>query len=177
MHVLDVPLIVFFYLLLEPVDQHLSLLAATFNIVQTCVLVINKLALLAALFLVSSPSLSTNLAGTPDLSLLAIDLHSHGYGIGLVFFGFTCLIRGYLVMRSGYVPKALGALLLFAGAGYLVNTFALLVHPPLASALFPAILLPALVAEVALTLWLLSMSDAALQQKLSVATARHAAAR
>lgn len=177
MHVLDVPLIVFFYLLLKPVDQNLSLLATIFNIVQTCVLVINKLALVATLSLVSLPSVSTKPVNTPELSLLAIDLHSHGFGIGLIFFGFTCLVRGYLVLRSGYVPKVLGALLILAGISYLVNTFALLVHPPLASALFPAVLLPALVAELALTLWLLSTNDGALQRKLSEATSRHAAAR
>lgn len=54
MHVLDVPLIVFFYLLLRQVNQPLALLATVFNIVQTSVLAINKLTLIAALSLLHS---------------------------------------------------------------------------------------------------------------------------
>ncbi len=167
MHVLDVPLIIFFYLLLKPVDQNLALLATVFNIVQTCVLGINKLALLAVLFLLNSPALSAMQVDSSAFALLAINLHSHGFGIGLIFFGFTCLVRGYLILRSGYVPRILGTLLLLAGVSYLVNTFALLLHPPLASLLFPVILLPALVAELALTLWLLTTNESVLQQRLA----------
>lgn len=176
MHVLDVPLIVFFYLLLKPVNAQLSLLATVFNIVQTCVLVINKLALVAALNLARLSVGAQGSADLPSLSLLAVHLHSHGFGIGLIFFGFTCLVRGYLVVRSGYVPKALGVLLLAAGVGYLLNSFALLLHPPLAAAMFPMVLLPALVAELALAIWLVSTNESALQHKLSQAAAPKAAA-
>jgi hypothetical protein len=166
MHVLDVPLIVFFYLLLKPIDRHLALLATVFNVVQTCILAANKLTLVAALSLVAS-----KIADAPSLALMAIDLHAHGFGIGLVFFGLTCVLRGILILRSTYVPRPLGVLLVLAGAGYLVNTFALLVHPPLAAALFPAILLPALVAELALSIWLLATRQSALQQKMDQVTA------
>jgi hypothetical protein len=49
----------------------------------------------------------------------------------------------------------LGALIQLAGACYLVNSFALILAPSLASALFPVILLPPLVGETSLALWLL----------------------
>ena len=66
------------------------------------------------------------------------------------------LVRGYLIFKSGYFPRILGVLLGLAGISYLVNSFALLLAPSLASTLFPAILLPALVGELALCLWLIA---------------------
>src|SRR5262249_42848677 len=79
----------------------------------------------------------------------------YGFGIGLIFFGFVCLIEGYLIYKSRFLPRFLGVLMPIAGVCYLVNSFALLLSPTLANRLFPAILLPALLAELSLALWLL----------------------
>jgi len=54
-----------------------------------------------------------------------------------------------------YLPKAIGILVRFAGVGYLVNSFALLLAPAFAGMTSPAILLPALVGESSVCLWLL----------------------
>ena len=166
MHVLDVPLIVFFYLLLKPVNHPLALLATVFNIVQTCVLAINKLTLVAVLSLLNSTVFSASQVDLQALAFFALDLHGDGFGLGLVFFGLACLIRGYLVVKSGYVPQVLGILLVVAGISYLVNSVALLLSPPLAALLFPAVLIPALVAELSLSLWLLFANERLLQQRL-----------
>ncbi|CAN5157797.1 DUF4386 domain-containing protein [soil metagenome] len=157
MHVFDVPVIVFFYLLLRPVSHGLALLSTLINLVQTAVLVANKMNLLVPLFL-QEPQGYLN-AFTPEqlqaLAYLAIKAHGYGFGIGLIFFGVACLIRGYLIFRCGTLPKALGVLLAIAGVSYLVNSFALLLAPELASAIFPGILMPALVGELAVCLWLI----------------------
>src|SRR3979490_1830840 len=50
MHICDIPLMLVFYLLLKPVNKNLALLALLFNLVQTAVLVTNKLNLVVALF-------------------------------------------------------------------------------------------------------------------------------
>jgi hypothetical protein len=156
MHLLDVPLIVLFYLLLRPVSHPLALISSAFNLVQTSVLAVNKLTLIAPLLLASEPVLN---AGLPSpvlgslISLLA-SLHGYGFGIGLLFFGLTCIIRGHLLRRSGYFPPLLGTLLVVSGASYLVNSAALVTAPEVASALFPWVLLPAFVGELALALWL-----------------------
>jgi Domain of unknown function (DUF4386) len=42
-----------------------------------------------------------------------------------------------------------------AGVCYVVNSFAVLVYPPIGTKLFPFILLPPFVAELSLALWLL----------------------
>ncbi len=154
MHVLDVPLIVILYLLLRPVSPGLALLSAVFNVVQTAVLAANKLTLLAPVFLLEGSANALPAEVAQGLAYVAIKAHGYGFGIGLVFFGFACLVRGYLITRCDYLPRTLGYLLLAAGACYLVNSFALLLSPGLASALFPLILLPAFVGELSLALWL-----------------------
>ena len=156
MHVFDLPVIVVLYLLLRPVSESLALLATFFNLIQTAVLVANKLNLLVPILLVGN-------AGGLDafspqqlhaLSYLAIKAHGYGFGVGLIFFGFACLLRGYLIFKSGYFPRILGWLIALAGLSYLVNSFALLLAPALASALFPFILMPAFVGELSFALWL-----------------------
>jgi hypothetical protein len=76
-----------------------------------------------------------------------------GMGIrALVFFGVYCLLIGYLVFKSTFLPRVLGALMACAGLGWL--TF---LSMPLAESLFPYNLAPGIVGEGALTLWLLFM--------------------
>jgi hypothetical protein len=68
----------------------------------------------------------------------------------LVFFGIYCLLIGYLIARSTFMPKVVGALMAFAGLGWL--TFA---YPPLAHSLYPYVFAPGLLGEGALTVWLI----------------------
>jgi len=70
----------------------------------------------------------------------------------LVFFGFYCLLIGYLILRSTFLPSVLGVLMLFAGLGWL--TF---ISPRLTHALAPINMMPGMIGEGALTLWLLIM--------------------
>lgn len=155
MHILDVPLIVIMYYLLKPVDRLLALVATVANVVQTAVLAANKLTLVVPLLLLQKPGDIPASTWEATLSFLAIRLHGYGFGIGLLFFGVACLVRGYLVFRSTYFPRTLGVLLALAGLAYLVNSVALLLAPSVAAKLFPAILAPALVGEGAFCLWLL----------------------
>jgi Domain of unknown function (DUF4386) len=70
----------------------------------------------------------------------------------LVFFGCYCLLIGYLIFRSTFLPKALGVLMAVASLGWL--TF---LWPPLAKALYPYNMAPGIIGEGSLTLWLLAM--------------------
>jgi len=156
MQVLDIPVIVMMWRLLRPVSEPLALTATGLNLVQTAVLVANRVQLLASLDLLTSPAVANAfLPGQSEaLAMLAVQLHGQGFGIGLIFFGFACVIRGWLIARSGVLPRLLGWLLAIAGLAYLVNSFALLLAPALAQLLFPAILLPAFVGELSFALWL-----------------------
>ena len=157
MHACDIPLMLVLYVLLKPVNRHLALLAILFNLIQTAILTTNKLNLVMPLFLLGGADYLS--AFEPSqlqaLSYAAIRLHGHGFSVGLIFFGFVCLIQGYLIFTSGYFPKILGVLMQGAGLCYLINSFLLLLAPAFATMLFPAILMPAFIAELSLCIWLL----------------------
>lgn len=152
----DVAVAVLLYVLLRPVNRNIALLAAFMRLASDVVLAVASLSHLAALRLLENTGyLSSFEPGQlQSLALLALKLHGSAYAISLVFFGFACLALGHLVFRAGYLPKALGVLLGIAGVCYLVDSFASFLAPALSSALFPAIFLPVLVAELGLALWL-----------------------
>jgi hypothetical protein len=157
MHVCDVPLILVFYVLLRPVNKNLALLAVLFNLIQTAVLVANKLNLLMPLFLLGNADYLKAFESNQlyALTYLFIKAHDYGFGIGLIFFGFACLIYGYLLFRSGYFPKTLGVLMVIAGLSYLTNSFTLILAPAYAGTIF-SILVLALIGELSLCLWLIA---------------------
>ena len=152
-----VALTLIFFVLLRPVSRDLALLAVFFNLVSIAVEAAITLYLLGALFPLGNAEFLR--AFEPDqlyaMTSLAVKLQSYGFGVSLIFFGCECLILGYLIFRSGYLPKALGILMQIAGLCYLTNSFALLLAPSFADRIFPAILIPAFVGEASLCLWLL----------------------
>ena len=154
----DVAVAVLLYALLRPVDRNIALLAAFMRLASDVVLATASLSHFAALHLLAGSEYLKTLQ--PDqlqsLALLAMKLHGDGYAISLVFFGFACSSLGYLMFRSGYLPRTIGALLAVAGACYLVSSFAHFLDPATGAALFNhGILVPCFVAELSLTLWLL----------------------
>ena len=113
------------YLLLKPVNRNVSFLAA-FSSLLGCT--IGTLRLLG-------------LGSLPDISF--------------VLFGVHCFLIGCLILRSSFLPRTIGALMLLGGLGWLTLGLSSLLSPPLASSLNPYILVPGIVGEASLTLWLL----------------------
>jgi hypothetical protein len=152
-----VPLLWIEYLLLRPVSKHLVLLAVLFNLVSLAVEAISKLFLLVVM-----PTL-----GNADylrafeprqlqiLANLALKSHDIAFNIALIFFGFTCLVNGYLIFRSGYLPKLIGILMQLAGLSYLTACFSALFAPAFADLIIPAVLILPLIGESSFCLWLL----------------------
>ena len=157
MHVCDIPLMLIFYLLLKPVNKNLTLLTVLFNLVQTAVMVAYKLNLFQTLFLLGSADYLK--AFEPHqlsaLAYISIRADGYGFGIGLIFFGFECLVLGYLIFKSEYLPKTIGVMMQIAGLCYLINSFALILAPSFANKITPTILIPSLIGELSLCLWLL----------------------
>ena len=157
MHVLDIPLMLTLYLLLKPVNKNLAMSAVLFNLIQTAVLVVNKLNLVAPLFLLGNAEYLKALEPQQlqALAYIPLKLHDYGFGIGLIFFGCVCLIHGYLIFQSGFLPKTLGVLMALAGLSYLTNSAALILAPAYAEKVVPVLAL-ALLGELALSLWLIA---------------------
>jgi len=155
--VVDVAVAMILYALLEPVDRNLALLAAFLRVAADAILGITGLFQWAAIVILGGADYlhAFEPAQLQTLAFLSLDLHGKGYGISLIFFGLGCEILGYLVYRSGYLPRFIGVLLIVAGIGYLCNSFAGIVLPSLAAMAFPWTLLPGFFAELALCLWLL----------------------
>ena len=145
------------YVLLRPVSRDLALGAVFFNLVCIAIEGVAAVSLAAALLPMTNAAYVN--AFTPEhlnvMAMLSVRSHSAGFGIALIFFGVECVILGYLISRSGYMPRSIGVLMQIAGVCYVINSFALLLSPPLSSRLFPAILIPSLIAELSLALWLL----------------------
>ena len=157
MHVCDAIVMLVLYVLLRTVNRNLALLALIFNLIQTAVLVANKMNLLMPLFLLGDANYlkAFDPKQLQALAYLSVKAHGYGFGIGLIFFGFVCLVNGYLIFKSGFFPKVIGVLMQIAGLSYLINSFALILAPSFENAIFPAILIPPFIGELSLCLWLI----------------------
>src|SRR5918911_253646 len=155
--VTNVPLAVIFYDLFKVVNRRLALLDAFFILVATAIEAAGLLHQFAPLVVLGSgPSASAPaaqlqaLAYAPGSALSGID-----YSLHTVFFGFDILCAAYLVLRSTFLPRAIGVLLAIDGLAYLVYSFADFLVPGFAAQLVPWIQFPALLGEGSLCLWLL----------------------
>jgi hypothetical protein len=89
------------------------------------------------------------------LSLLSLNVQAQGYAVGLVFFGFYCLITGYVVFISKVVPQMLGILYIISGVGYLINSFTMFLSKGFANPVFNYVAIPIFIGELSFCLWLL----------------------
>jgi Domain of unknown function (DUF4386) len=142
------------YALFKPVNRSLALLAAFFSLVGCAILAFASLFRFAPLVVLGGGHYLRvfTVEQLQALSALFLELYGVGVNICFVFFGVYCLLIGYLILKSAFLPRILGVLMVFAGLGWL--TF---LSPTLANSLTPYILLLGFVAELALCLWLLVM--------------------
>ena len=173
MIIADIALALVFYILFKPVSNALSLLAAFFRLAQAVVLGINLLNLVFALQLFAGTSYLSAIGPVQlqALGMAFLEVHGIGYTIGLTFFGINLLVLGYLVLKSSYFPRILGALLVVASLGYLIDSFAKVLLPNYAAyqEIFDMVVFaPAIVAELAFCLWLLVKGVNAPQQDISI---------
>ncbi len=143
-----------FYHLLKPVSRSLALLAAFFSLVGWTIKTLSRLFFVAPLLVLGGTQyLSVFKAEQLQaLALLFLKVNDQGAGVALVFLGFHALLDGYLMVRSTFLPRILGALGIVGGFGWLS-----FLYRPLAIQLFPYILAIGLLGAGALILWLLVM--------------------
>ena len=114
------------YRLFRPVSGSLALVAAWFRLAQAAVLAAMLVTLFLTLQLVTNSQYANAFGGDQldALVLLFAEAHSYGYILALFFFGAHLAVLGFLVLRSTSAPNILGVLLMFASAGYLLDSFA-----------------------------------------------------
>ena len=143
-----------FYKLFKPVDKSLSLLAAFVGLVVCAMQALTGLLYLAPLLILQAGS-SLSAFTEPQvqaLALIFLKLNSYAFDVDLVFFGLWCTLTGYLIIRSTFLPRILGMLLVIDGLGWM-----LYMYPPLAYHLFPFIATASALAEFPLQLWLIAL--------------------
>jgi Domain of unknown function (DUF4386) len=133
----DIGVALLLYRLLKPVNAKLSLLAAIFRLLLVVIMAVN----------------AANFFGLIDLfaSAHSVKAFNRLYGISLAPFGMHCALAGYLIFKSGFLPRAVGILFALAGGAYLFFLW-----PPLGDQLFfPYLVIPGVIGEGSLTLWLI----------------------
>ncbi|MDB5692192.1 MAG: hypothetical protein JWO81_1255 [Alphaproteobacteria bacterium] len=138
------------YELLRPVSRSLSLAALGFGLAGSTVMAANLVNMYAPLVLIRA-------GGAAALVLVFVRLHGVGYNISMLFFAVQVSFLGWLVLRSTFLPRILGILLLIEGACSLVHCFGLFLDFGFIDRFDTWILLPGLFAEGGMTLWLLVM--------------------
>jgi hypothetical protein len=153
----DIGVALIFYELLKPVSKSVALLATFFRLVFVAIASANMFNHFAPLIFLSSADYLS--AFTTDqlqaFALAFLRLRTFGFDIALVFFGFHCLLVGYLVFKSTSLPRILGIGLAIGGLGYLANILTTAIPAAIRDHLFPYVMLPGGLAEISLTLWLI----------------------
>ncbi|MEP7012521.1 MAG: DUF4386 domain-containing protein [Acidobacteriota bacterium] len=155
--IITIVLSVILYVLTRPVQKELALLALLFGSIATAVEIAYSIQLVEALFPLGKSAYLT--AFSPGqlqaMTALAMKAHVFGFGIALLLFGPFFLVTGYLIFKSGYLPKPIGVLYQLAGLGYMFNGFVLVLAPQLAGPAFMIMAVPAFLGETSFAAWLL----------------------
>src|SRR5215510_3358689 len=152
----DVALALTFYILLRPVRKDLALLTAFLGLMSTAMFAVAMLIYFrASLILLGKADYLKTFS--PDqlnsLALLFLTWYATGTGIFMVFYGVASILRGYLIYRSGYLPRFLGLLLALAGVSFVIRDFVEVLAPAYA---FDILYLPMIIAMLSMAVWFIA---------------------
>jgi Domain of unknown function (DUF4386) len=147
------------YALLRPVNENFALLFLLLNLGGVVVQAVNALNLFAALQVLNDSSyVSSFSAGQLQAIVMNdINLYNDGFMIAQIFFGSWVLPLGYLVYKSGFLPRLLGALLMVDALAILFWFSQYFLLPSYSTVSYPALAV-SFIAEFGLALWLLFIS-------------------
>lgn len=145
------------YRLLEPFGRVWAVLMVLLAITSVPISFVSLTHKLAILPMVAAA------AGPPDAALAVevmerLRAYNHGLSVTTIFWGLWLFPFGYLVTKSGVIPRILGVFLMLGCVGYLANFFGPLLWPVYRSTMLPDIAgKPAAIGEIGACLWLLVM--------------------
>jgi len=141
-----------FYQLFRPVNRSVSFCAVLVILVGCAIQAVTAVLYLAPLLVLTagSPLSALTQQQLQAVAYMFLKLNGLAFDTDLVFFGLWCVLTGYLIFKSTFLPRILGVLLAIDGFGWM--TF---MSPPLGHYLFPIIAVASGLAEIPLQLWLL----------------------
>jgi hypothetical protein len=144
------------YVLLKPVNHDLALLFLVLNAIGVAIQVASYIPLIFAMLSTDAPGFAEtfSLAQVESLQYLSFDLYKLSFVAAQLFFATWLFPLGYLVYKSGILPKFLGVLLLLDGFAVLLWFFQGTLLPDYPAISYPGLAL-SFIAEVSLGLWLL----------------------
>lgn len=146
------------YALLRPVHRSMARAMLLLVVISAAITSLNAVFLFEGLRVAGDGAFATafGAAGSDALVLILLDIQHYGTLAAQVFFGLWLVPLGYLAHKSpGWFPKWLAAALVVCGACYLVDLLAAFLAPDLALRIHGFIVIPCIIAEVAIVLYLL----------------------
>jgi hypothetical protein len=144
------------YVLLRPVNQDLALLFLLLNAIGVAIQVGSYFPLIFAILLTDSSAFANAFSAVQieSLQVISLSLYKMSFVTAQLFFGTWLFPLGYLVYKSGFLPKFLGVLLILDGFAVIFWFFQAILLPDYPAISYPGLAL-SFVAEVGLGLWLL----------------------
>jgi hypothetical protein len=131
--IVNVFVVLALYRLLKPVSKDMASLMVVFLLLSVPIGMLNELNHIAILLLLSGATylIPFTTSQLQALVLLFHDMHTGGLNIAQVFWGLWLFPMGYLVFKSGFLPRILGILLIIGCFGWLADSFAAFLVPNL----------------------------------------------
>ena len=150
----DTGLSLVMYVLLRPVRKDIALAAAFFGLMATSTFAFSQVFHFAPLLILSGSGYLKTFtpAQLESLAYLSLRISSYAGMLFTAYYGVAWVLRGYLIVRSGYLPKVLGVVMGIGGFGFITRNFLLILAPAYAPFFLLALLFPG---GIALTIWLL----------------------
>jgi hypothetical protein len=150
----DAILTMLFWVLVRPLSRNLAMLMVVFRIISTCGFASSEMLYFGTLSTLRDAHSITSLqSGYADaLAYALFRISVFGGSLFSEFYGLANLVFGWLIYRSGYVPRVFGIGIILMGAGFALRTFLVILAPAYASELLLAI---AGVTFIPFIIWLL----------------------
>jgi hypothetical protein len=144
------------YELLRPVNKSVALFGAFAGLAGLTIGAASAVTELGALDLLKQAATAAPAAANQLQTIAQFALRDGPeFKVGMVFFGLQIASVGYLILRSGLVPRIIGGVLVAGGFSYIITSFATFVAPAIGARLSPLVIPIAILGEGSLTLWLL----------------------
>jgi hypothetical protein len=150
-------LVLSFYNLFKEVNKKLAMLMVSLVLAGIPIAFLNELNQVAVLILLSGDDFS-KVFETNQLNAMVrlfLNLYEYGNYMVAIFWGLWLLPLGLLVLKSKFIPRILGYLLIIGCFGYLVSSFTFLLSPHYGRIVFPIATIPSAISEFSIILWLL----------------------